>query len=111
MYGYGMAAGSSIHTLLLIEVVLGLVASIFGIMAARASMGGKLSVAITWIVVGLITMSIGHMIMAYDSFNGGDIMNTILGAPLGDIVFRIVVIFSFASSIIGFWRIWSLTRA
>ena len=109
MVDYGSAVGSSIQTLLVIECVLGLVASVFGILAARASMGGKLSTAIMWIVVGLITMSIGHMIMAYDSFHGGDIMTTILGS-IGDIVFRIVVIFSFAASIIGFWRIWALTK-
>jgi hypothetical protein len=99
-----------LHNLVMAEVVLGFVAAILGVLAARASYGGKLSAAITWIVVGLITMSIGHMIMAYDLLNGGNIMGEIFGALLGGILFRVAVIFSFSASIIGFWKLWRMTK-
>lgn len=88
----------------LTEVVTGLAAAVVAFQAALAYREGRLGKGMTWVAVGMIIMSVGHLILAVKRMVGVDPL-ALFGPSGGFVVFSIAVFASFVSSAFGFWLV------
>ena len=96
--------------LLIMEAIFGLVSVVFAFLAAKAYAGGKLASAIMLIALGQILMSVGHMVMAWDSYANTNTFAMLFGKSLGPVLFLIVVAISLGASLLGFYKLWKIAK-
>src|SRR5207253_9632689 len=97
-------AGLESNTLLnAIEIVTGLAAAAVAFQAALAYREGRLGKGMTWVAIGMIVMSVGHLILVVRR-EGVDPLGFL--GPIGSYVaFSFAVFISFIASAWGFWTI------
>ena len=86
-----------------IEIITGLAAAAVAFQAALAYREGRLGKGMTWVAVGMIVMSVGHLILVVRR-EGVDPLG-FLGAAGSYIAFSLAVFASFTASAWGFWMI------
>ena len=86
-----------------LEILTGLAAAAFAFQAALAYREGRLGKGMTWVAIGMVVMSIGHLILVVRRLTGDPL--GFLGATGSFIVFSCAVFASFAASAWGFWMI------
>lgn len=97
--------------LLIGESALGaFIAAFFGILAARAYRGGIIARAMTWIVAGQVIMSLGNVMAALELAYGKEFIRAFVDPAAAHTFFRMTVAFSLIASVIGFVKLWSVTR-
>jgi hypothetical protein len=86
-----------------IEIITGLAAAAVAFQAALAYREGSLGKGMTWVAVGMIVMSVGHLILVVRR-EGVDPLGFL--GPVGSyIAFSAAVFVSFIASAWGFWTI------
>lgn len=86
-----------------IEIITGLAAAAVAFQAALAYREGRLGKGMTWVAVGMIVMSVGHVILVVRR-EGIDPLGFL--GPVGSYVaFAAAVFISFIASAWGFWTI------
>ena len=86
-----------------IEIITGLAAAAVAFQAALAYREGRLGKGMTWVAVGMIVMSVGHLILVTRR-EGVDPLG-FLGPAGSYIAFSLAVFASFTASAWGFWTI------
>lgn len=85
------------------EIITGLAAAAVAFQAALAYREGRLGKGMTWVAVGMIVMSVGHLILVVRR-EGVDPLGFL--GPIGSYVaFSAAVFISFMASAWGFWTI------
>jgi hypothetical protein len=86
-----------------IEIITGLAAAAVAFQAALAYREGRLGKGMTWVAIGMIVMSVGHLILVVRR-EGVDPLGFL--GPVGSYVaFSVAVFISFLASAWGFWTI------
>ena len=86
-----------------IEIITGLAAAAVAFQAALAYREGRLGKGMTWVAIGMIVMSVGHLILVVRR-EGVDPLGFL--GPVGSYVaFSVAVFISFIASAWGFWTI------
>ena len=86
-----------------IEIITGLAAAAVAFQAALAYREGRLGKGMTWVAIGMIVMSVGHLILVVRR-EGVDPLGFL--GPIGSYVaFSFAVFISFIASAWGFWTI------
>jgi hypothetical protein len=86
-----------------IEIITGLAAAAVAFQAALAYREGRLGKGMTWVAIGMIVMSVGHLILVVRR-EGLDPLGFL--GPVGSyIAFSAAVFLSFIASAWGFWTI------
>ena len=86
-----------------IEIITGLAAAAVAFQAALAYREGRLGKGMTWVAIGMIVMSVGHVILVVRR-TGIDPLGFL--GPIGSYVaFACAVFISFIASAWGFWTI------
>jgi hypothetical protein len=86
-----------------IEIITGLAAAAVAFQAALAYREGRLGKGMTWVAVGMIVMSVGHLILVVRR-EGFDPLG-FLGVAGSYVAFSLAVFASFTASAWGFWTI------
>ena len=86
-----------------IEIITGLAAAAVAFQVALAYREGRLGKGMTWVAVGMIVMSVGHLILVVRR-EGVDPLG-FLGATGSFVAFSFAVFASFTASAWGFWSI------
>ena len=86
-----------------VEIITGLGAAAVAFQAALAYREGMLGKGMTWVAVGMIVMSVGHLILVIRRLSFDPL--GFLGATGSFVVFSFAVFASFIASAWGFWTI------
>lgn len=94
----------------LLEMPFLAIALIFSFLTATRLKGGKFGSGMTLLAWGFVVMALGHLHMQIAHIFDYNIFNTILGDTLGNYIWFIALILTWALSALGFYKIYKASK-
>jgi hypothetical protein len=90
----------------LLELPFLCIAVVFGFRVAAKLRGGSFGAGMSFLAWGFLVMAAGHLIMQIERYGHIDILQSLFGATLGDILWIVALVTTWTLSAYGFLRIY-----